>query len=81
MFVIKYIDSRFFVADDGLISKMVTPVTINVDEPLEVNLNLEKEKESLVIKDEHSNGKSSPHHDDEDIIFPERYKLVSIIPF
>ncbi|KAL4561576.1 hypothetical protein LXL04_033745 [Taraxacum kok-saghyz] len=50
---------------------MVTPVTINVDEPLEVNLNLEKEKESLVIKDENSNGKSSPHHDDEDIIFPE----------
>ncbi|KAL4562002.1 hypothetical protein LXL04_034189 [Taraxacum kok-saghyz] len=58
-------------SEDGLISKMVTPVTINVDEPLEVNLNLEKDKESLVIKDENSNGKSTPHHDDEDIIFPE----------
>lgn len=59
-------------SEDGLMSKMVTPVTINVDETLEVNLNLEKEKESLEInkKDENSNGKSSPHHE-EDIDLPE----------
>lgn len=64
-----------FDSEDGLMSKMVTPVTINVDETLEVNLNLEKEKESLEInkKDENSNGKSSPHHE-EDIDLPERYK-------
>lgn len=54
-------------------SKMVTPVTINVDEPLEANLSLEKEKESLEIKDENSNGKSSPHHDEE-IDLPESFE-------
>lgn len=54
-------------SEDGLISKMVTPVTINVDEPLEATSNLEKEKESLEFKDENSNGKSSPHHEDVDL--------------
>lgn len=75
-------------SEDGLISKMVTPVTINVDEPLEANFNLslninmmekeiqkekekEKEKESLEFKDENSNGKSSPHHEEDDIDLPE----------
>ncbi|KAI3739239.1 hypothetical protein L2E82_29638 [Cichorium intybus] len=57
-------------SEDGLISKMVTPVTINVDEPLEANLSSEKEKESLELKDENSNGKSSPNHE-EDIDLPE----------
>lgn len=60
-------------SEDGLMSKMVTPVTINVDEPLEANLSLEKEKESLEIKDENSNGKSSPHHDEE-IDLPESFE-------
>ncbi|KAJ9558219.1 hypothetical protein OSB04_012833 [Centaurea solstitialis] len=57
-------------SEDGLLSKMVTPVTINVDEPLEAGPNLEKEKESLVFKDENSNGKSSPHHE-QDVDLPE----------
>ncbi|KAI3827015.1 hypothetical protein L1987_01076 [Smallanthus sonchifolius] len=51
-------------SEDGLISKMVTPVTINVDEPLEANLNMENKKETLDVKDETSNGKSSPHHEE-----------------
>lgn len=59
-------------SEDGLISKMVTPLTINVDEqqPLDANLNSEKanlnsekEKESLEFKDENSNEKSSPHNE------------------
>ncbi|PWA57589.1 hypothetical protein CTI12_AA406030 [Artemisia annua] len=58
-------------SEDGLMSKMVTPVNINVDEPFEANLCLEKEKESLDLKDENSNGKSSPHNDEEEIDLPE----------
>ncbi|KAK9058076.1 hypothetical protein SSX86_022916 [Deinandra increscens subsp. villosa] len=56
-------------SEDGLMSRMVTPVTINVDEPLEANLNQEKEKETLELKDESSNGKSSPR-DEDDIDLP-----------
>lgn len=58
-------------SEDGLMSKMVTPVNINVDEPFEANLCLEKDKESLDLKDENSNGKSSPHNDEEEIDLPE----------
>nr|GEX08134.1 zinc finger CCCH domain-containing protein 53-like [Tanacetum cinerariifolium] len=58
-------------SEDGLMSKMVTPVNINVDEPFEANLSLEKDKESLDLKDENSNGKSSPHNDEEEIDLPE----------
>lgn len=55
-------------SEDGLISKMVTPVNINVDEPLEANVKMEKEKESLDLesKDENSKEKSSPHHEQDD---------------
>ena len=60
-------------------SKMVTPVNINVDEPFEANLCLDKDKESLDLKDENSNGKSSPHNDEEEIDLPERYKINAII--
>ncbi|MFS7905786.1 putative transcription factor C3H family [Helianthus anomalus] len=53
-------------SEDGLISKMMTPVNVNGDEPLEGNLNLEKEKETVEFKDETSNnGKSSPNHEEE----------------
>ncbi|KAJ0622991.1 putative transcription factor C3H family [Helianthus annuus] len=52
-------------SEDGLISKMMTPVNVNGDEPLEANLNLEKEKETVELKDETSNGKSSPNHEEE----------------
>ncbi|KAL9994981.1 putative transcription factor C3H family [Helianthus debilis subsp. tardiflorus] len=52
-------------SEDGLISKMTTPVNVNGDEPLEANLNLEKEKETIELKDETSNGKSSPNHEEE----------------
>lgn len=58
-------------SEDGLMSKMVTPVNINVDEPFEASLCLEKDKESLDLKDENSNGKSSPHNDEEEIDLPE----------
>ncbi|GJS86461.1 zinc finger CCCH domain-containing protein 53-like protein [Tanacetum coccineum] len=61
-------------SEDGLMSKMVTPVNINVDEPFEANLSLEKDKESLDLKDENSNGKSSPHNDDEEIDLPESFE-------
>lgn len=54
-----------------MISKKVTPVNINVDEPFEENLSLEKEKESLEIKDENSNEKLGPHRE-QDIDLPER---------
>ncbi|XP_071718118.1 zinc finger CCCH domain-containing protein 53-like [Rutidosis leptorrhynchoides] len=50
-------------SEDGLISKMGTPLTVNVGEPLEANINKEKEKESLEVKDENSNEKSSPHNE------------------
>ncbi|KAJ0792631.1 putative transcription factor C3H family [Helianthus annuus] len=56
---------------DGLISKMMTPVNVSGDEPLEANLNLEKEKETVELKDETSNGKSSPNHEEEEIDLPE----------
>nr|XP_043609168.1 zinc finger CCCH domain-containing protein 53 [Erigeron canadensis]XP_043609169.1 zinc finger CCCH domain-containing protein 53 [Erigeron canadensis] len=63
-------------SEDGLLSKMVTPLTIKVlDDPLEENVNMEKEKEkekendkekeSLELKDENSSGKASPHHEEE----------------
>ncbi|KAD5802872.1 hypothetical protein E3N88_14232 [Mikania micrantha] len=57
-------------SEDGLISKMVTPITINGDEPLEPNLNPETEKEAMKLKDETGNGRSSPR-DDEEIDLPE----------
>ncbi|KAI7755009.1 hypothetical protein M8C21_021583, partial [Ambrosia artemisiifolia] len=52
-------------SEDGLISKMVAPVNVNGDQPLEATLNLEKDKEALELKDENSNGKSSPNHEEE----------------
>ncbi|KAJ0611813.1 putative transcription factor C3H family [Helianthus annuus] len=58
-------------SEDGLMSKMMTPVNVNGDEPLEANLNLEKEKETVELKDETSNGKSSPNHEEEEIDLPE----------
>lgn len=58
-------------SEDGLMSNMVTPVNINVDESFEANLILEKDKESLDLKDENSNEKSSPLNDDEEIDLPE----------
>ncbi|KAK1427759.1 hypothetical protein QVD17_16453 [Tagetes erecta] len=59
-------------SEDGLISKMATRAIINGDEPLETNLNMEKEKETLEHKDETNNGKSSPREDEEgDINLPE----------
>ncbi|XP_076939510.1 zinc finger CCCH domain-containing protein 53-like [Bidens hawaiensis] len=51
-------------SEDGLISKMAS-VTINGDEPLGPNLDLEKEKETLELKDENSDGKAIPNNEEE----------------